>query len=140
MENESVIERTVNLVIDALRQMNFFEGNSMPVVWHLRWNSKALSSRRFRAAATAHGNEPVMVLPEDFNLERDIAALIHESIHLAQIAKGDFVPGYGDGTAIWKGQRYNILSSGHDRYFKDQPWEEEAQNIFPDVVKIMNEQ
>jgi len=139
MENKSVIERIVNLVIQALQQMGFFESNPISVGWHLRWDGQTLSSRGFRAAATAHGNDPVMLLPEDFNLEKDIDVLIHESIHLAQIAKGDFVPGGGDGTAIWKGKKYHILPSDHERYFEEQPWEEEAQNLFSDVVKKMNE-
>lgn len=80
-----------------------------------------------------------MVLSEDFSLERDIDALIHESIHLAQIAKGEWVPGCGDGTSIWKGKKYKNLPSTHEQYSEEQPWEKETQSIFLDVVRKMNE-
>lgn len=139
MENTNTIEKVVTQVIQALGELGFFEGKSVKAGWHLVWNGNELSKRGLRAAATAHGADPVMVLPEDFSFERDIEALIHESIHLAQIAKGDFVPGYGDETATWKGKKYNVLPSDHERYFEDQPWEEEVHRISVDVVKKMNE-
>ena len=139
MENEVVIEKTVNLVIQALQQLGFFEHKPKVTRWHLRWDREILSSKGFRAAATADGENPVIVLSENFSLENDIDVLIHESIHLAQIIKGDLVPGYGDGISIWKGKKYNNLPPTHEWYFEEQPWEEEVRNIFPNVFTKMKE-
>jgi hypothetical protein len=83
------------------------------------------------------GSTPVMVLATSFTLEQDIDALIHESIHLAQIMKGDLVPGYRDATMTWKGKRYACLPAGDERYFIDQPWESEATDLIPPVVERM---
>src|SRR5260370_15596198 len=139
MENIATIERCVNLVIRSLQVIGFFEEIPRVTGWHLRWDKQRLSRLDFRAAATAEGEYPVMILSEDFCLERDLDALIHESIHLAQIIKCDFEPGYGDGISTWKGRKYHNLPANHERYFEDQPWEDEAQELFPSIVKKMSE-
>lgn len=139
MEDEATIEGCVNLVIRSLQLIGFFEQAPRVTGWHLRWEKEKLAKLNFRAAATAEGEYPVMILSDDFCLEKDIDALIHESIHLAQMIKGDYEPGYGDGISTWKGKAYHNLPSNHERYFEDQPWEAEVRRIFPIVVKKMNE-
>ena len=140
MDDSKAIERCVNLVIRALQSIGFFSEKPRVTVWRIRFDTLSLSREGYRAAATVERECPLMVLPQDFRLENDIEALIHESIHLAQILKGDLVPGCGDGTMIWKGQKYNKLPATHERYFDDQPWEEESRRLCPIVRKKLSAQ
>lgn len=134
MEYDATIERVVKLAFWALVDLNYFPSIPTDASWLMRWDNKRLSRQGFRAAATADGLTPVMLLATSFTLEQDIDALIHESIHLAQIMKGDLVPGYGDGTMIWKGKRYPCLPAGDKAYLNDQPWEAEAAELLAPLV------
>ena len=61
MENDEIINRAVNLVIQALQCIGFFEAPPKVNGWHLRCGGQRLASAGYRAAATAEGNYPVMV-------------------------------------------------------------------------------
>lgn len=58
-----------------------------------------------------------------------IWALPHESVHLAQVCKGDLIQ--QKGKTIWRGKEYTVLNADHPDYFSPdlQPWEAEAKSL-----------
>lgn len=102
--------------------------------------NERLSEKGFYAAASIDDiGRPVLI----YNIEhrmRDLAcAIAHESIHIAQICKGDWEPfqGYSE----WKGKKYTNLAASDPNYNspEHQPWEAEVYKLEEKVIAYLFE-
>ena len=138
LENEKLVKRVVELAFRSLYEISFFDTVPEVVRLQVQWNDAKLSSLDYKCAATIEEDIVKIILRSNFDLDRDIDAIIHESIHLAQMLKGDLVPGFGDGTMMWKKETYQRLPANDERYFQNQPWEAEANEVLPLLIKKIN--
>ena len=139
MEDEKTIEKLVHFIIGALDKLGFFERVPPAVQWRIDWNDEKLAAQGLRAAATLEGQNPVLLLSRQFRLATGICDLIHEAIHMAQIIKGDLVPGFNDGTVLWKGQCYQKVPPSDPHYMDSQPWEAEASALTGPVLDALSD-
>jgi hypothetical protein len=84
-------------------------------------------------------NRPFIAYRSKITPRELITAIPHESIHLAQICKGDHEP--FSGYSIWKGQKYINLTYDDPNYFsaEHQPWEAEAKTLEEKVRQVLLE-
>ncbi|MDC7708661.1 hypothetical protein [Vogesella indigofera] len=128
------------MVINTLQLMGFFEGklpkiSGFDVVFSEGFD---LAEKNYAAAFYVGGEGvPAIVLKKGFSLGEpdDLHCLVHESIHIAQVMKGDYVYSV-NGQVLWKGEIYQSLDGAHPDYFDEylQPWEFEVKEITPKVI------
>ncbi len=124
-------------VLQVLQSLGFFEGKP-PMVegFDVELSDGAeLADRNYRSAfSVASNGVPVIVVKKDFSLcePDDLYGLIHETIHIAQVMKGDYVCSFNK-QVLWKGGIYKSLDGLHPDYFDErlQPWEAEAEEMVP---------
>ncbi|GHD57108.1 hypothetical protein [Jeongeupia chitinilytica] len=125
-----LIEQFVNEIIRMLQLHEFFQESPQYFHWKIIENTALLHDLQAAAAATCIDNTPTMILANDWDLECDSYAIAHETIHLAQILKGDLVPIPHDGANVmWKGKKFRILNGDAEDYYSAQPWEGEAREF-----------
>lgn len=102
--------------------------------WYVEFNDAKLQANGFVGAATLDlMNRPVVYLSSRLNVKGLMCVIAHEVIHLMQICKGDLLP--CNGFKLWKGQPYRSLPHDDPDYIEAQPWEREADELQPQLMK-----
>lgn len=102
--------------------------------WYVEFNDAKLQAKGFGGAATLDLlNHPAVYLSSQLNIKCLMYVTAHEAVHLMQICKGDLLPCYR--FSAWKGEEYRGLPHDDPGYFKAQPWEREADELQPQLVK-----
>lgn len=129
-------ELFVGICLQKLIEMGMVEREQVTGTWYVEFNEAKSESKRMAGAATLDdSNHPVVYLSPRINsLEGLKFVIAHETVHLAQICKGDFIPLYG--FSIWKGEEYVLLPPDHPEY-SAQPWEAEADGLIPMLLEYV---
>jgi hypothetical protein len=133
-EDREIIKALVEACFDYLEEIDFIE--KAVIQWYPRYDMNLrLDSLNFEAAASIDDvGRPTIIFKSRFSL-RTVFAIPHESIHIAQICKGDYVP--FKGFSLWRGNQYTNLTADDPNYFIQQPWEEEARRFEEEVRGYM---
>lgn len=128
-----------DLAFASLRYLvktGFLSKAVMSGAFYVAVDASKLEKPKFAAGASIDpAGRPFIAIRPGLNAGRpDLIAQViaHESIHLAQIIKGDLDP--RKGYSLWKGERHKNLSGDDSAYFEDQPWESEAQALEGEVL------
>ena len=129
-------ELFIGICLQKLIEIGKVEREEVNGRWYVEFNETNSDSKGMAGAATLDdNNHPVVYLsPRLIALEGLMFLIAHETVHLAQICKGDFIPLYG--FSIWKGQEYVLLPPDHPDY-SAQPWEAEANELSPVLLEYL---
>lgn len=142
-EKRDYVNSILNRCLEYLVDLGFVTNESLQgrAIYSRCDMNERLESLQFLAAASIDDvGHPVLV----FNIDHDIRtlawAIAHESVHLAQICKGEWEP--FQGYSVWKGKKYTNLTADDSNYSSPnyQPWEAEAKNMENKVRELMYEQ
>lgn len=124
----------VGLCLQELISLGRVTREQVNGIWYVEFNDVKLQAKGFGGAATLDRlNRPVIYLSSRLNIEGLMFVIAHETVHLMQICKGDFVP--FNGFSIWKGKEYVLLPHDDPDYFEAQPWEQQANELQHILVK-----
>lgn len=123
------LELLIEKCLEKLIELGKIQRRQTFAFWYVDFAEEKLNNKGFIGAATLDSrNLPVVHLSPGLNDEGLIYTISHESVHLAQILRGDLIPGFG--FTFWKGQKYKSLPYNHPKY-REQPWEKEAYEVQP---------
>jgi hypothetical protein len=66
-----------------------------------------------------------------------LTTIAHEAVHLIQFMKGNTKRTQGRGVIEWMGKLHKILTP-NDPAYDDQPWEEEAYRLTPQIIDYLH--
>lgn len=142
-KHESILELT-KVCLEKLIEDGMVKYEDVAFKWDVRVDSEnKLKELGMSAATTLEGTTAVLVYPEEETYLEISKYIPHEVIHIAQICKGDFVPGLiPEGKGFWKGKEYLALATNDPNYFDEdyQPWEHEAQSLEGAVKEYMHKE
>lgn len=106
---------------------------------YIRWDRSCVLNLLGHGAATTQDDAGKAVVYLDPNQETYQIAwcILHESVHVAQVCRGDleYLPVSG---MKWRGKTHVPIRSGAPGYF-DQPWEKEADETMPMLIQALRE-
>jgi hypothetical protein len=128
-EFKTNLDTSTQICLGYLIQKGFVTKEDLAPGWYSRFDqTDRLEANDFAAGCTFDDNGTIIIT---FNLNRPFDELLwaipHESVHIAQLAKGDWDPQIG--YSFWKGERYENLSGEDENYYLNQPWEAEAKSF-----------
>jgi len=125
---KEIVDTLVGRCLGFLADQGFVRRDQVEHNWYTRCDmDERLANSGFVAGASIDNvGRPVMAYASNLSVQAIIYAIFHESVHLAQICKQDYVP--GKGVSIWKGIEKKNLPHDDPNYFSldYQPWEHEA--------------
>lgn len=137
MDEADLREVAVALVVLCLEELVCL-GRVEPADVNRRWyvviDPERLASRDLAGAVTLDGRGGVvLLLLPNLSIEGLLGVVAHEVVHLVQMCRGELVPLRG--CHAWKEDLYETLPAGHPDYFLAQPWEAEAAELQPVLLR-----
>lgn len=107
--------------------------------WTIMFDDKGdLEKQHFLGATVSQDYVNYISLNPKLTEDNILAVIAHEIIHQIQFMRGDAQ--YSDGISgiTWKGQQVELLPGNHPDY-RNQPWEEEAYRLAPNILKSIKD-
>ncbi len=129
--NEKIqwLKGIVDICLQSLIEQDFVSRQQANQNWLIRcdMDERLLNDGFNMGVSLDNADVPVMVFRSNLNVQGLVNIAPHESVHLAQIFNGDYVPGRGIST--WKGIEKKNLAYDDPNYLSNQyqPWEYEAE-------------
>jgi len=138
---EELTTYMVGYCLGYLVEIDFISKEKASCFWYTcsDIDKKLEDSGLLAGTSIDRNNRPFIAYRSKISMKDLIKAIPHESIHLAQIRKGDYEP--LSGYSIWKGKKYINLNCDDPNYFsaEHQPWEAEAKSLEEKVRQVLLE-
>jgi hypothetical protein len=132
---ESITEQDLQFIAEvclrALNDLGYIDENQLKP-WRIQFSDTCLETGVLGGTLPIDDHHGILISPK-VTKANVLETVAHEAVHLIQWMKGDTKSGEGDSVIEWKGTPYKILP-GNDPGYDNQPWEEEAYRLAPEVI------